>query len=245
MDDLAGSGAEALKRRFVEVLHRVKAPGLLFTATHGLQWPSGDEAQAATQGALLCQDWKGGKPASDEYVAAADVTDDAHVAGMVVFLFACYGAGTPAANRFFDFTEDHSPAAPADFVSALPCRLLTHPNGSALAVIGHVDLAWSTSFVGEDGGARVEAFRNALAKILGGARVGRALKDFADRYAFLSTVLSTRAMKLRRLARFTPTTPPLDAATAYQWVQRNDAGAYILLGDPAARLNPSKMELPL
>jgi hypothetical protein len=237
-------GAEATKQRLVDILHRGRAPGLLFTATHGLQWPSGDEAQATTQGALLCQDWKGGRPASGEYLAAADVTDDAHVAGMVAFLFACYGAGTPAANRFFDFTGDRSPAAPADFVSALPRRLLTHPNGSALAVIGHVDLAWSTSFVGENGVGRVEAFRNALAKILGGARLGRALKDFADRYAFLSTVLSTRAEEMRRYASFTRMTPSLDPATAYQWVQRNDAGAYILLGDPAVRLKPSKMELP-
>ena len=80
-------------------------------------------------------------------LAAADVADDANVSGLVALLFACFGNGTPDADQFLmDLSQAGKapPLAAEPFVAALPRRLLS-PNGSALAVIGHIDRAWGFS----------------------------------------------------------------------------------------------------
>ena len=75
---------------------------LVFTASHR----NAGLARAArpsriAQGALLCQDWSGfGRVSADDYLAASDIADDAHVGGMVVFFFACFTAGTPKTDQF-------------------------------------------------------------------------------------------------------------------------------------------------
>ncbi len=92
---------------------------------------------------LLCQDWAGfGQVSPAHYVTAAEVTDAANVRGLVAFLLACYGAGTPATDNFLT-ERNRGPVAVASspFGAALPQRLLSHPNGGALAVVGHVERA--------------------------------------------------------------------------------------------------------
>ena len=65
-------------------------PSVLFTASHGMVWPSGDPHQRAAQGALLCQDFPGfGSVLPSHFVTGGDVTDNAHVHGLVAFHFAC------------------------------------------------------------------------------------------------------------------------------------------------------------
>jgi hypothetical protein len=49
--------AQATKRRLSAELHGDKAPGILFTASHGVGFPCGHEKQFRHQGAILCQDW--------------------------------------------------------------------------------------------------------------------------------------------------------------------------------------------
>src|SRR5204863_2211038 len=73
-------GPDALKARLSGLLGGAETPSLLFTASHGLGFDSGDARQRSEQGALLCGDWPGpfGWPAgqplpSDHYLAAADV----------------------------------------------------------------------------------------------------------------------------------------------------------------------------
>ena len=181
---------------------------------------------------MLCQDWPGfGVMKPDHYLTAAEVDDAARVHGLVAFVFACYGAGTPAHDAFLqDRSRGPVPIADAPFVAALPQRLLSHPNGGALAVVGHVERAWGYSIRPPGLGPQLTPFRNFLGRVLRGQPVGHATKDISERYAVLSADL------LGQLDETQPGVRAAPAALAATWVERNDAQNYALLGDPAVRL---------
>lgn len=208
-------------------------PALLFSATHGIGgWPAGHADQRARHGALLCQDWPGvGQISERHYFAAADLQSSARVGGLVAFLFACYGAGTPQLDAF-----EHIPGEPAPtiadepFVAELPKALLSHPGGAALAVVGHVERVWGCSFVSNQG-KQLVPFQNAIGRILNGEPVGYAMKDFNERFASLSAHLSDVLESIDFAGRVVP-----DAELARLWTERNDSQNYILLGDPAAAI---------
>lgn len=176
-------GREATKASLADVLHapgRAARPALLFTASHGMGWPEDHEDQRPAQGALLCQDWSGfGSVRPDHYLAASEVGDDARLHGLVAFLFACYSAGTPAFDNFLT-DRGRGPLAIAGraFVAALPQRLLSHPKGGALAMIGHIERAWGYSIRPPSVGPQLVPFRNLIGRILGGEPAGHATKDF-------------------------------------------------------------------
>jgi len=211
-----------------------RPPALLFTAGHGLGWPLGDARQSTAQGALLCQDLEriGAGPIEPRhYFAAADLPADARLHGLVCFHFACFGVGTPREDRF-DHRNGAAPPqiAPDAFFSPLPKALLTHPNGSALGVIGHVERAWPSSIRTADAGPQLLPFVNALSFILIGNPLGYAMKDFNERYTALSASLG--ALLEKRSFGLTVS----DGDLASLWTARNDAEAYVLFGDPGVRL---------
>lgn len=212
-------------------------PSLLFTATHGVGFPSGDARQRAAQGALLCQDWPAvGQISDTHYLSAVAVPDDANLSGLIGVFFACYGGGTPRYDRFWR-GESTGPQqiAPSPFMAALPQRLLAHPGGGALACIGHIERAWATSIAHPDAGPQLQPWQSLLGHILCGKPVGFALRDMNDKYAALSVALAD----FQDLA---PTDPKVDDVTlAETWLDRNDAGGYVLLGDPAAHLRPNAL----
>lgn len=229
---------DASKAHLLELLHTKTPPAMLFTASHGMQLRSGQAAQATTQGALLCQDWSGiGSVKPDHILAAADIADDANVNGLVAVIFACFGAGTPDVDQFLmDLSQagTATPLAPKPFIAALPRRLLTHPNGSALAVIGHVDRAWGFSIqspkVAEP---QILPFRNSLGFIMKGTPIGFSMSSqFAARYAALSALLLNATSPTAL-----PGTRPSDRELVSEWLERNDSQNYVLLGDPAARIH--------
>jgi hypothetical protein len=229
-------GPEATRANLLEPLHAAdsgRRPAFLFTASHGLGWPIGHENQLAQQGALLCQDWPGPgvPPRSDHLARAADIGDDARLHGLVAFLFACHGAGTPAFDQFLANGESAPvPIAERPFVAALPQRLLSHPNGPALAVFGHVERAWGYSIQPRGLDTRLLPFRNLISRVLRGEPVGHATKDFSDRFTARSAQLN-----LLNDASYPGARPPA-SELAELWVECNDARNYVLLGDPAARL---------
>jgi hypothetical protein len=225
-------GKDATKKALLDVLcppDSGKTPALLFTASHGVGFKKDEALQRNTQGALLCQDWVPFKPvAPAHYLAAADVLDAARVHGLVAFHFACYGAGTPRQDQFLHKAGQQPPEiATAPFFARLPQRLLAHPNGSALACIGHVERAWGYSIISPGAGAQLQPFRNCIGQILSGRPVGFAVKDFNERYASLSVTI---AGLLRQMGFGSAVS---DATLASKWIERNDAEGYVVLGDPA------------
>jgi hypothetical protein len=234
-------GQEATRARLTEALRTPSGagrPSFLFTASHGMGWPKGHQNQREAQGALLCQDWSGiGSIRPGDYLTGLDVPDDARLHGLVAFLFACYGAGTPAFDNFLtDRSKGPVPIAEQAFIANLPQRLLSHPQGGALAVIGHVERAWGYSIRPPGIGTQLVPFRNCIGRILMGQPVGHSTRDISEKYAVLSGDLLQKLDQSQGGAK----TP--DEELAMTWIERNDAQNYIVLGDPAVRLAVDKLQ---
>ncbi|MCB9760100.1 MAG: hypothetical protein H6739_09725 [Alphaproteobacteria bacterium] len=237
------TGPQATRDRLLDTLDQ-RRPALLFTTTHGAEHRAVEtEAQRRTQGALVCHGWRGpGAPPAPETLLTGDsLGDDAHVHGLIAIHFACFGAGTPRVDTFTRSLLQGRGLAPRplrarrDQVSWLPQALLGHPNGGALAVISHVDRAWSSSFrhmTGQGAGAPAERkhFEALLRGLEQGLPVGAAFDDFGTWYA-------ERDSSLRSLMElFLEGEAVEDRDLAMRWMAAKDARSWVILGDPAVRL---------
>ncbi len=227
----------ATKARLLEMLGGQERPALLFAACHGVEFSKDDPQgrQERYQGALLCQDWAGpqmgrGEVPRETYLAGEDLGSDLDLRGLVAFFFACYGAGTPRFDEYTEqaFREHRETIADRPFLAALPKAMLGLPQG-ALAVVGHVERVWGTSYLGERQSTQIAVFESAVERMLKGVPVGAAMEYFNGRHAALSTELA----KALEDAKFKEPDP---YALAELWTANNDARGYIVIGDPAVRL---------
>jgi hypothetical protein len=214
-------------------------PALFFSATHGVGLPPDDADLIGHQGALLCQDWTGfGNIERKHWYAASDLPSNARIAGLIAICFACYGAGCPREDEFVFRLDEEADAptrpliAPFDLVAQLPQHLLRQ---GALAVLGHVDRAWTHSFSRRGVPAQSQAFEDLLARILAGKRMGFATDQFNLRQGVIASILANELEQ----DDFGKYVDPRNLSSL--WVARNDARNYALLGDPAVRLPIERM----
>ncbi len=214
-------------------------PALLFTGSHGKSSDIADPWMPEVRGALLCQEWVKGIPATpDQVFAGADVSDNAKIHGMIHFMFACYGVGWPQYDTY-SRTASAPQIAPGPGLAQLPRKLLAHPEGGALAVLGHIDRAWGWSFESDNGTAQNGDFRMILNSLMAGNRIGQATDQFNTNWAALSTGIAETLQQMQNGER-TLSGDNLKKF-ANQWVARDDARNYIVLGDPAVRLRTEDM----
>lgn len=217
----------ATKDQLGALLGGSETPDLLFTACHGLAYTSGDPRQLRQQGALLCQGWPGpkaghGKPIPEEiFFSGEDLSSAAHVQGMICFLLACFSAGTPRLGSAVQLRAGAEPTAPRDFLAGLPRRLLSHPNGGALAVIAHIDTVWECSLLWEGTASQVTSFESTLWSLMRGYPVGEAMKYFRERCGEIASWVVDRGSRKKAEGL---------------WLAFQDARGYVVLGDPAVRL---------
>ncbi len=232
---------DATKARLAGLLGD-EVPAFLFTASHGMGFPSGDPLQRAYQGALLCQDWEGpraGAVTPEHYFGGDDIAESADLRGLISFNFACYGAGTPKHDDFVRQTLGQTQPvgiAPQPFLARLPQRMLGRARG-ALACVGHVDRAWGSSFLQADphhsAGVSVQlaVFESMIERLLGERRLGHAMDFFNARYAEMASDLAARIQGIQLYDEACS-----EDELARMWIYASDARNYTVIGDPAVRI---------
>ncbi|MEM7132092.1 MAG: C25 family cysteine peptidase [Chloroflexota bacterium] len=219
-------GTRATKTKLKELLGGKQAPALLFTATHGMGFPKEHSLQASHQGALLCQNWPGPKKwqqpiPQDFYFSEDDVISDANMLGLIMFCFACYSAGTPLYNDFD--RNQNEPIASSPFIAGLPKKILGNTS-AALAFVGHIERAWSYSFLWPGVGEHTIVFQDVLKRLIDGHPIGSAMEPINQRYAELATVTDYLNSE------------DIDDNIGV-WTAKNDSRNYIIIGDPAVRVS--------
>jgi hypothetical protein len=239
-------GEKASKACLGSFLGGAETPALLFTASHGMGFDLSDNRLIRHTGALVCKEWPGKSAWKNPvipdsfYFSADDLPSDARLWGTVAFFFACFGAGTPRKDDFALASKNpkyQAEIAPYPFITRLPQKMLGHPKGGALAVIGHVDRAFPHSFIWNQSRALTH-FQSTLATIMGGKPIGLALEDFNLRYAAYASGLTGL---LEDVALEIAVNPVLLTSG---WTGTNDAKNYVVLGDPFVRV-PVAPQAPL
>lgn len=230
-------GKDATRAALGRLLGGDETPNLLFSAGHGLQYRNGHTLQQTYQGALVCHDWPGvDAPYPDQSFSGDDVNDEARLLGLISFLFACHSAGTPRRDDFYHNVGEQRDMAPVSFVAHLAQRLLGHPKGGALAVIGHVHQVWQQSFYWRQTGSQPLPFLETVNRLLQGGPLGWAMEPLNQRCADLSAALG-------ELLREHFLGGSLDMEALYElWIASQDARNYVIVGDPAVRL-PGRMNV--
>jgi hypothetical protein len=227
---------------------RVPHPSVLLSLSHGLGPPvhgwKSEQEQRALQGAMDL-----GKGDS---LQAPDVERRPFLPGSIWLYLACFGAGTPATSTYrpwlarlreagvFPGDPDRvlaalsGPARPP-FMAALPQAALSNPDGP-LAIVGHVDLAWTGGFMDPEGRISPSRFVVPLREFVKGRRVGVGMNALLRDIQQLNTELTLLDEQAEHAGGVSKLPSDQQTRRATLWMIRQDLSAYVLLGDPAVRL---------
>lgn len=218
------------------------APALVYTASHGAGLLGAPLAeQQRLNGAIVCASERAAEPAL--FGAEQVPMGRSFVEGGIVFQFACFGYGTPAESDYAHWLGEDTVNAEADFVAALPKRLLAHPRGP-VAYIGHVDLAWLHAFddpdapdLAETWHPRLAPFVRAVETLLTAQPVGLAMEAMNRRFDIGNAQMASTFDRQKR-GRL-PDRPDVLEAIVRAFITRSDAQNYLVFGDPAVGLRMS------
>lgn len=250
---------QATRKDLANYLGGPQTPSLLFTAGHGAYLGKGHPKHAEHMGGLQCQDPKYGHYTLLEtrqglprqhYLTGEDIDPDAKLLGMIGFFFGCYTAGSPKEDMFqtyydqlqlakekgnddlsfFDANWQRPEQAETCLVAQLPMSLLSHPQGGASAIIGHIDRAWTYSFRWQ---ARTitSAFESVITHLANGGRVGAAMEYFNQKHAEYAVSLAEIMDDIRHGL------DPDPKSFLRLWMGYHDSRGFVVVGDPAARLH--------
>jgi hypothetical protein len=238
-------------------LAAARHPSVLLSMSHGLgpprrrRWTPAEAREH--QGAMSF--------GTEGALAARELASQPFLPGGLWIYFACFGAGTPGASAYdhwltmlaqHGMTELaplagalHRPDG-AGFVSGLGKAALANPEGP-LALLGHMDLAWSYSYEelrvdrsGDPrritGSNRSLNFFHLITKLVAGERVGAATLALRLQIVAVAAELTAHYDRCKRAGSVEGATPADRLALGNLWMLYQDLLGYSLLGDPAVQL---------
>jgi hypothetical protein len=146
--------------------------------------------------------------------------------------YSSFSAGTPGQKETrLGAVSQPTALAPRSFVSRLSQRLLSHPQGGLLAVLGQVDQAWGYSFRWPGAEGPLAGFRSLILSLTSGYPIGAATEFLRSGYAASATDLSSKSLDVNYGAVVDET------EQGRLWAFTNDLRSFVILGDPATRLS--------
>lgn len=239
-------------------LAAARHPSVLLSLSHGMGPPrrrrwSPAEAREL-QGAMSF--------GSEGALEVRDLASAPFLPGGLWIYFACFGAGTPRTSAYHHWLQMLADQGMAElgpvnetlrgldegggFVSGLSKAVLANPNGP-LAMLSHIDLAWSYSYeelrVGGDhdvrrvsGSNRSLNFFQLISKMMSGTRAGAASLALKLRLGAVGAELNAHYDRCKRTGEIEGARPDELLALGNLWMLHQDLLGFTLLGDPAVRL---------
>jgi hypothetical protein len=239
-------------------LSAARHPSVLLSMSHGMGPPrrrrwSPTEAREL-QGAMSF--------GSEGALEVRDLASGPFLPGGLWIYFACFGAGTPRTSAYHHWLQMLADQGMAElgpvsetlrglddgggFISGLGKAALANPNGP-LAVLSHIDLAWSYSYEelrvgGEHDSRRVSGsnrslnFFHLISKLVAGARAGAASLALKLRLGAVGAELNAHYNRCKQGGAIEGGSPQELLALGNLWMLHQDLLGFTLLGDPAVRL---------
>lgn len=232
---------KATKQNLVEAFASRK-PALVYTASHGLgDIGTGMKHQRRVNGGIVCQYERSMNVQRDVFLAEDVPMDRPFLEGAIFYQFACFGYGTPKMSDYSHWIKgENQRLAKEDFISALPKKLLAHPQGP-IAYIGHLDTAFLHAFADpedldglEKWDDRISPFVYAINQLLGVQPSGISMTKMNERYSRYNTYIANVSDRVKRGTY--DWNDSREERIRDTWITRSDAQNYMVFGDPAARL---------
>ncbi|MDH3677637.1 MAG: hypothetical protein OEQ12_04970 [Nitrosopumilus sp.] len=223
-------------------------PALVFTASKSIN-ASGEniDTQNEITGSIVCEGNQEG-PLDDYLITADSISyEKPFCDGGIFFQYSDCSYGIPSSSYLSSYIRDTNalgipePLADRDFISAIPKRLLFHPNGP-IAFIGHVDLELMLSYTNNeqpmpegDRSSRLAPFSSCIDSLLKGRPVGFSLDSMIKNYGTLTALLAT--MHQQYIQRNFQNEEEFLDKLLDTFIRSTEAGNYMVFGDPAANLS--------